>query len=144
MGLVAIGLRNVRRNPRRSALSITALAVGVAVMIIGMGWIRGYYSTIYGGVRKLETGDLQVLRNGYLDQERRLPLDLAISDSQSMVRSLAGNPLVKAGHRLQCLFIASIETGHPLSPAASTELENRFHSACSMSPLSPATQVPFW
>ncbi|MGO9411337.1 MAG: ABC transporter permease [Spirochaetia bacterium] len=96
MGLVAIGLRNVRRNPRRSALSITALAVGVAVMIIGMGWIRGYYSTIYGGVRKLETGDLQVLRNGYLDQERRLPLDLAISDSQSMVRSLAGNPLVKA------------------------------------------------
>jgi ABC-type lipoprotein release transport system permease subunit len=96
MGLIAVGLRNIGRTPRRSALNIVALGVGVAVMIIGLGWIRGYYTTIYGGVKRLETGDLQVLRNGYLDQERRLPLDLVIPDATSLTRKIAGDPLVKA------------------------------------------------
>jgi ABC-type lipoprotein release transport system permease subunit len=96
MGLIAVGLRNLTRSPRRTVLNVTALGLGVAVMIIGLGWIRGYYTTIYGGVKRLETGDLQVLRDGYLDQERRLPLDLAIPGSASLVRKIAADPLVSA------------------------------------------------
>ena len=96
MGLAAIGLRNIARNPRRSALNITALGIGVAVMIIGLGWIRGYYTTIYGGVKRLETGDLQILRDGYLDQERRLPLDIVIPDAYAVARRISADPLVEA------------------------------------------------
>ena len=96
MGLLGMGFRNIGRNPRRSLLNITALGVGAAVMIIGVGWIRGYDTTIYGGVKKLETGDLQVLRSGYLDQERRLPLDLVISASRSLARKIENDPLVAA------------------------------------------------
>lgn len=96
MGLIAVGLRNLARNPRRSALNVTALGLGVAVMIVGLGWVRGYYTTIYGGVKRLETGDLQVLRDGYLDQERRLPLDLSIPQSTSLARKIAADPFVSA------------------------------------------------
>ncbi len=96
MGLFTMGLRNITRNPRRSALNIIALGLGVAVMIIGLGWIRGYSTTIYEGVKKLETGDLQVLRRGYLDQERRLPLDLSIPDAAAVAERIAGEPFVMA------------------------------------------------
>jgi len=96
VGLFLVGLRNIARNPRRSVLNATALSLGVAVMIIGLGWIRGYHTTIYGGIRNLETGDIEVLRDGYLDQERRLPLDLAVPDSPSLARKILGDPSVAA------------------------------------------------
>jgi len=96
VGLFLVGLRNIARNPRRSVLNATALSLGVAVMIIGLGWIRGYHTTIYGGVRNLETGDIEVLRDGYLDQERRLPLDLSIQDSASVAEKILRDPSVAA------------------------------------------------
>ncbi len=89
MEMFLIGLRNVSRNPRRSALNIAALAIGVAVMIFGLGWIRGYSTMIYDGVRTLETGDLQVLPDGYLEEERRMPLDIALGDAASVARRIA-------------------------------------------------------
>ena len=96
MEIFLIGLRNIGRNPRRSALNVIALAIGVAVMIFGLGWIRGYSTTIYSGIKRLETGDLQVLREGYLDQERRLPLDIAIQDAGSVASRVEGEPFVSA------------------------------------------------
>src|SRR5208337_611771 len=91
-----IGFRNIARNPRRSLLNVIALSIGVAMMIFGLGWIRGYSTTIYDGVKRLETGDLQVLREGYLEQERRLPLDIAIPDAESAARAISRDPLVAA------------------------------------------------
>jgi len=129
MGLVAIGLRNIARNHRRSVLTITALGLGVAVMIIGLGWIRGYYTTIYGGVKSPETGDVQVLRDGYLDQERRLPLDLLIPDAASVARRIAADPSVSAvAPRID--FSATVGTeagsvrvlGRAIDPAAEAEV----------------------
>ena len=110
MELLGIGLRNILRNPRRSTLNIAALALGMAVMIIGLGWIRGYYTTIYRGIRGLDTGDLQVLRPAYLDEERRLPLDLALNGVSSLSRRVAANPGVNAvAARID--FGATVSTG---------------------------------
>ncbi len=96
MEILLVGFRNIARNPRRSILNITALSIGMALMIFGLGWIRGYSTTIYSGVRRLETGDLQVLREGYLDQERRLPLDIEIPDADSAALRIERDPLVAA------------------------------------------------
>ncbi|MGA2481085.1 MAG: FtsX-like permease family protein [Spirochaetia bacterium] len=96
MEIFLIGFHNIARNPRRSVLNVIALSIGVAMMIFGLGWIRGYSTTIYNGVKRLETGDLQVLRQGYLDQERRLPLDIAIPDAASAASWIERNPLVTA------------------------------------------------
>ena len=96
MEILLIGFRNIARNPRRTALNIIALAIGMAMMIFGIGWIRGYSTTIYSGVKRLETGDLQVLREGYLDQQRRLPLDIAIPDADAAAALIERDPLVSA------------------------------------------------
>lgn len=80
MELLATAWRNVSRNRRRSALNIIALTVGIAILIIAIGWIRGYFTTLYGGMMSFDTGQLQVLDERWLDNELKLPLDLAVDD----------------------------------------------------------------
>lgn len=92
MELFFIGFRNVARNWRRSILNIVAIAIGVTFLIFGQGWIRGYYNTIYTGVRNFDTGDVQVLRSGYLDEQRRLPLDVAIRNYAQVATRLKADP----------------------------------------------------
>ncbi len=96
MELFFIGFRNVSRNLRRSILNIIAIAIGVGVLVFGQGWIRGYYNTIYTGVRNFETGDVQVLEKGYLDEQRRLPLDIAINGYAGLANQLRKLPQVAA------------------------------------------------
>lgn len=96
MELIRIALRNVARNWRRSVLNVVAIAVGVAVMIFGQGWVRGYYETIYTGIRNFDTGDVQVLRDGYMAQQRRLPLDIAIDNYRALADRIKGDPSVEA------------------------------------------------
>ncbi len=96
MEILRIGFRNVTRNWRRSVLNIVAIAIGVSVMIFGQGWVRGYYHTIYSGVRNFETGDVQILANGYLAEQRRLPLDMAIGNFQGLAAKVKNDPRVAA------------------------------------------------
>jgi len=129
VGLFLVGMRNIARNRRRSVLNATGLSLGVAVMIIGLGWVRGYHTTIYGGIKSLETGDIEVLRGGYLGQERRLPLDLSIQDSASVARTvLADRSVASVAERID--FGATVGTargsvrvlGRGIDPAGETKV----------------------
>jgi len=129
MELFRIGLRNVSRNWRRSILNIVAIAIGVSVLIFGQGWIRGYYHTIYSGVRNFETGDVQLLAKGYLAEQRRFPLDIAIKNYSTIAAQLAKDPLVRAvAPRID--FLATIGSdagsirvlGRAIDPAAESEV----------------------
>ena len=101
MELVTMGWRNLRRNPRRTILNVIALAIGTAIMIVSVAWVRGYFTSFFEGIIRLDTGHAQVLPEGYLDEERRLPLDLVISDYQSLRTALLERPeVLAAGARI--------------------------------------------
>ncbi len=76
--LLGIALRNITRNRRRTILNVIALTVGMTIMIIALGWIRGYFTTLYQGMITLDTGEVQVLHRSYLAEQRRTPLDLLV------------------------------------------------------------------
>ena len=78
MEILFLGLKNVFRNRRRSILNIIALGVGIFIMIIGMGWVAGYGTYVYGAIIDFQTGHVHILDKDYLDEERRLPLDLNV------------------------------------------------------------------
>ncbi len=88
MELFGIGLRNIKRNKRRTVLNVSAVAVGTAIMIVSLGWVRGYFTSFYEGIISLDTGHAQILPAGYLDEERLLPLDLAIGDYEELADRL--------------------------------------------------------
>ncbi|MFW6288736.1 MAG: ABC transporter permease, partial [Spirochaetota bacterium] len=96
MELAAMGWRNLRRNRRRTILNALALAIGTAIMIVSVAWVRGYFTSFFEGIIRLDTGHAQILPRGYLDEERRLPLDLAISDADTLRATLLDHPEVSA------------------------------------------------
>ena len=96
MDLLWMALKNVLRNRRRSILNIVALTVGLCIMILGLGWVNGYHTYIYGSLIRLETGHAQYLAEGYLAEERRLPVDLLLDDYQGIRVYLEADPQVQA------------------------------------------------
>jgi len=96
MDLVWMAFRNVLRNRRRSILNIVALTVGLCIMILGLGWVNGYHTYIYGSLIRLETGHAQYLADGYLAEERRLPVDVLLDDYAATRAALEAHPLVEA------------------------------------------------
>jgi putative ABC transport system permease protein len=110
MELWTIALRNVFRNPRRTALNILAVAIGVAVILSMKGWIGGFAQTAYETQMDLDTAQVQVLNQGYQDERQRLPLDLLVTDWKAVQKALVGQPGVTAvGARLD--FSAQITNG---------------------------------
>lgn len=94
MELVSIAWKNIFRNRRRSILNILSLTVGIFILVLALGWIRGYFTTLYGGIMRFDTGHAQLLRPEYLEKERLLPLDLGIDSYQSLKRMLKEQPFI--------------------------------------------------
>ena len=96
MKLLHIALRNIFRNRRRSVLNLIALTTGFVVLLLGLGWVQGYHSYVYGSMIDLETGHAHYLAKGYLEEQRRLPVDIGISNYAELRRLLLEHPSVEA------------------------------------------------
>lgn len=80
MNMLGLASRNVFRHKRRAALNAVAIGLGVALMLVCLGWVQGYATYIYGAVKRFQAGSAQILRSGYQDEAERLPLDLTVGD----------------------------------------------------------------
>jgi len=95
MELFILGWKNVFRNKRRSILNIIALTVGVAVIIIVSGWVRGYFDGLYNAMINFRTGHIHIMQNNYIDEKRRLPLDLNVTEYPELRSELLKNKDIK-------------------------------------------------
>ena len=96
MELLRTAIRNVFRNRRRSVLNIIALTVGISIMFIATGWIRGYFTVLYDGIINAETGHIQLVHHRYIDESRRLPLDLNVGNYTTLREELETMDRIKA------------------------------------------------
>lgn len=91
MNPFSLALRNVRRNGRRSALTLTALAVGATAILVFGGYVT---DTIEG----LQTstvrtyGHLQIVTRDYLDFGRGDPGRFSIHDYDSLIANIRKDP----------------------------------------------------
>ena len=116
MNMLGLAARNVFRNRRRSVLNAIAVGIGVAIMIICLGWVQGYSTYIYSAIISFKTGSAQLLNNGYEAESERLPLDLTLPDYRSTRKRLLGMPPI-AGAAGRIDFLARI-----IAPAGSVRL----------------------
>ena len=95
MELIAIALKNVFRNRRRSILNIIALSLATALMVLGLGWVEGYHTYIYRAMQDFESGEVQMVPEHYIEEQRRFPLDLALEDYTGLKSRLKSYPEVR-------------------------------------------------
>lgn len=96
MELMQIAIRNIRRNERRSRLTIITIVIGVAILMNMQGIYRGLTTSVYGHMMAMDTGQVQVENSGYRADARRLPLDRTIGNPDALAGALRALPGVAA------------------------------------------------
>ena len=93
--ILKLALRNILRNGRRSAITLTVIVFGAVGLILFGGYkARTFYalreSTIRGRV-----GHLQIFREGYSKSQSQKPLDHALDDANAIRSVIERDPRVK-------------------------------------------------
>ena len=65
---VKMAWRNIWRNPRRSILTISAIAFASILLVFMLSWQFGSYDTMINSAVKIHTGHLQVQAKGYKEK----------------------------------------------------------------------------
>ena len=65
---VKMAWRNIWRNPRRSILTISAIAFASLLLVFMLSWQFGSYNTMINFAVRIHTGHLQVQAKGYKDK----------------------------------------------------------------------------
>ncbi|MGC8780318.1 MAG: ABC transporter permease [Anaerolineae bacterium] len=93
--------RNMWRNWRRTAIALIAIVLGVILLLLMDGLIRGSDQAIFGNAVKLYSSNIVVHAPGYRARVSRLPL-LPLGDPGAVVQAARGRPQVVAvGKRIQ-------------------------------------------
>src|SRR5688572_20141351 len=96
MALLKLAVRNLRRNRRRTAITLVAMVVGVTGMVALRAFINGQQEVIVENIVKGRIGALQVHKTGYVKNVLTSPLQLDMADSPELRRRLAAVPHVTA------------------------------------------------
>ena len=96
MAILKLAARNLRRNRRRTAITLAALIIGVGVMVALRGFINGQQRSILENIIEGRLGSVQVHRTGYVKNVLTSPLNLDMADSPELRAKIAAVPGVKA------------------------------------------------
>jgi ABC-type lipoprotein release transport system permease subunit len=87
--------RNMWRNWRRTTIALVAIVLGLILLLMMDGLIKGSDQAIFGNAVRLYGGNLQVHAPGYRDKAARLPM-LPLADPEAVVKAAKALPDVLA------------------------------------------------
>jgi ABC-type lipoprotein release transport system permease subunit len=103
--------RNVWRHRRRTIIIVTAMGLGLSLMMMYDGLVDGFNQAVYGNAIKVLGGNLQVHAEGYGDAAGQRPL-LPLADDGRVVEVLRAQPgVVAAVRRINTGGLASSREG---------------------------------
>lgn len=105
MTFLRLAWRNVRRNPRRSAITVAAIAVGLAALIFIWGFVDGVNEQMIENSTRYLAGHIQVHLKGYHDEQT---LELTLPDTMPMLARIGRQSgVVAAARRFEARAIVS-------------------------------------
>jgi ABC-type lipoprotein release transport system permease subunit len=93
--LVKLAWRNLWRNWRRTVIAVAAIVLGLILLLMMDGMIKGSDQAIFGNAVRLYGGNLQVHAPGYRERANRLPM-LPLADADAVVQAARAQPQVLA------------------------------------------------
>lgn len=90
---VKMAWRNIWRNPRRTLLTIAAIAFACVLLVFMLSFQFGSYDTMINASVKIHTGHLQVQARGYQDDQK---IRQVIADPRPVQQALDAMPEVLA------------------------------------------------
>lgn len=96
--MIKLAWRNMWRNWRRTVIAMVAIVLGLILLILMDGFIKGSDEAIYGNAVRLYGGNLQIHATGFRAKANRLPL-LPVEDADQVVQIAMAHPEVMLASR---------------------------------------------
>ncbi len=109
---IKMAWRNMWRNWRRTAIAVTAIVLGLILLIFMDALIEGSDQAIFGNAVRLYGGNIQIHAPGFREKASRFPL-LPLEDADTVLETVRAEPQVVAASK-------RIHTGGLVSTRAGT------------------------
>ena len=86
--LILLSLKNMARYKRRTLLTASAVAVGIAVFIIIDGWLLGAELESDRNIVWYETSSARIMNPDYWKEKDRLPLSIALENPDKIIETI--------------------------------------------------------
>ena len=86
--------RNLWRQGKRTLLTLLAIVLGVAGLIVAGGFVEDIFVQLGEGTIHSQVGHLQIYRKGFLASGSQRPLDYLIADPQRVIGAVGQSPEV--------------------------------------------------
>ncbi len=96
MAVLKLAVRNLRRNRRRTAVTLAALVLGVAALVTMKGFMIGFRGMVIYNQVQGNLGAVQVHRKGYVGNVLGTPLTLDMADTEALRAAILAVPGVVA------------------------------------------------
>lgn len=90
--IVALALRNIQRNRRRTILAVISIALSVALTTFLNGFTSGVLQNMVKNITKNESGHIRIATDGFVKRSRFMPLDELIVDPEGIIRTIQTIP----------------------------------------------------
>lgn len=75
-----IAIRSIKRNIRRTIITIITICIGVFVIVVVQGFLDGLHEGLVNNITKSRTGHISFFQKDYSVSEESFNLDLALND----------------------------------------------------------------
>lgn len=96
MFFIKLAFRNLKRHPRRTAITAFIIAAAVIVYVIMQSFVGGLTEMSYGNIIDLETAHLQLMKKEYRQNRKKLELDNLSRLNSDLVSNLEARDNVEA------------------------------------------------
>jgi len=104
--MLSLAWRNVVRNARRSLITVSAVALGLASLIFLWGFNDGVHNTMMRNLQQVIVGSIQIHANGFFHHPQ---LVKTVPDSGLVIRLLKANGIKSFSYRLRTFALAAGE-----------------------------------
>jgi len=102
--MLSMAWRNIVRNARRSLITVSAVALGLASLIFLWGFNDGVHNTMMRNLQQVIVGSLQIHANGYFHHPK---LVKTVPDSERVIRLLKEIGVEQFTYRLRTFALAA-------------------------------------
>ncbi|MBN2755445.1 MAG: ABC transporter permease [Candidatus Goldbacteria bacterium] len=79
---------NVIKHKRRTFFNAMTFSVNMIALIFVLGLVRGQYNMMIDKTIDLQVGHLKIYKEGYIEDKKRMPLDIAISNPDEVIEDI--------------------------------------------------------
>lgn len=125
MSLIKLGMRNIFRFKKRTFITLSAVSIGLALLIIGITMMNGVDKHSISNIINSQTSHLKIFKKGYFEEKDELPTDKVLNESNMLMEKIRKLDSVVGAER-RIMFPGSLIKGSDELPCIGVGIEPEF------------------